>query len=199
MGRAKKNSPEKRGCFFIVPSRLEKILKLWGVKSGKIISMQWGSSIRIADLEICMTEARHFSGRTLLDKNKTLWASYVIRHDKQAIFFGGDGGYGKHFQEIGNEFGPFELAFLEIDAWNERWPSIHMTPAEAILAARDLKAHKLFPVHWGVFNLANHPWNESIEKLWQIAGKEKMPLLTPVMGQKIYPETSSTEKWWDLP
>ncbi len=186
----------KKDCFFIVPEGVEKHLLQWGVKNSRICVMRWGNSLKIGNLTIHMTESRHFSGRTLADKNKTLWASFVISNGKRSVFFGGDGGYGKHFREIGKIFGPFDLAFLEIDAWNERWPSIHMTPEDVIHATWDLNTGKCFPIHWGVFNLADHRWNESIERLRVLAEQAGIQILTPVMGEKIDPEKNQTGSWW---
>ncbi len=53
---------------------------------------------------------------------------------------------------------------IQIGAYSEFWPDIHMTPEEGVRAHLDLQggtaAGALLPIHWGTFNLAPHPWAE---------------------------------------
>ncbi|MEI3006383.1 MAG: MBL fold metallo-hydrolase [Victivallales bacterium] len=73
-------------------------------------------SITFAGLKITALTSRHFSGRSGKDRNRTLWVAFLIEGGGKKIFFGADGGYGKHFREIGRKHGPFDLVCLEIDA-----------------------------------------------------------------------------------
>ena len=63
-----------------------------------------------------------------------LWASWVIEAEGKRIFFAGDTGYAKHFKEIGNKYGHFDLALLPIGAYEPRWfmKPYHINPDEAV-------------------------------------------------------------------
>src|SRR5208283_2368005 len=100
------------------------------------------------------TSARHFSGRGFARSN-TLWLSYVLQSQAIKIFIGGDSGYDTHFADIGKKFGPIDLAILENGQYNIKWRYIHSLPHEVLIAARDLNAIRLLPVHNSKFALAN--------------------------------------------
>ena len=173
---------------FITPLGVGARLRGWGIAPERIHELNWGESLSFAGLKITALCARHFSGRSMGDRNRTLWAAFLIEGGGKRIFFGADGGYGKHFREIGDLYGPIDLVCLEIDAWNERWPNNHLFPDETIRAFRDLKGKTFLPIHWGVFDLAMHPWNESIKKVTEKARDAGIRILTPKMGEKILPE-----------
>ena len=181
---------------FVVPLGVGAILRGWGIAPARIHELNWNDSVTLKGIRITALPGRHFSGRTLGNRNKTLWASFLFEGGGKKIYFGADGGYGKHFREIGMKHGPFDLTCLEIDAWNERWPHNHLFPDEVIQAQKELRGKRLLPIHWGVFDLAMHPWNESIEKVRALAEQENLTLLTPKMGERIQPETARTTRWW---
>jgi L-ascorbate metabolism protein UlaG (beta-lactamase superfamily) len=115
-----------------------------------------------------------------------------------SIYLGGDSGYERHFREIGERFGPFELAILECGQYGKNWPFIHMLPEETVQAAVDLRAASLMPVHWGKFTLALHPWKEPVQRVVVAAAERGVPLATPVIGEPFqvggpYPDTH----WWE--
>jgi len=66
--------------------------------------------------------------------------SFVLQTPTMKIFLGGDSGFDKHFEEIGNKFGPFDLAILENGQYDLNWRYIHLLPNEILRAARALKA-----------------------------------------------------------
>jgi len=172
-------------------------LILWGIKDDKITEFDWWESKEVlADIKITATPARHFSGR-LFKRNQTLWSSFVLEYQGRKIFLGGDSGYDKSFQKIGETFGSFDLAILECGQYNTLWPYIHMTPEQVAQAAEDLNAKVLMPVHWSKFRLAMHPWNEPIERVSVAAQKLGLKITTPQIGEEVklnqvYPENS----WW---
>jgi L-ascorbate metabolism protein UlaG (beta-lactamase superfamily) len=132
------------------------------------------------------------------------------------LYLGGDSGYEGHFSEIGERYGPFELAILECGQYGKNWPYIHMMPEQTVQAALELGAAALMPVHWGKFTLALHPWNEPVRRLLAAfaeasatakasAGKsaaeggKSLRLATPMIGQPVliggpYPDA----RWWDI-
>ncbi len=181
---------------FIVPLGAGARLRGWGIAPQRIHELNWEDSIAFAGLRITALTSRHFSGRSFHDRDRTLWAAFLIEGGGRRIFFGADGGYGKHFREIGEKYGPFDLVCLEIDAWNERWPDNHMFPEEVIRAFQELGGGVLLPIHWGVFDLAMHPWDESIRKVMEHAGQAKIRVVTPKIGEKIQPDSAVTAEWW---
>jgi L-ascorbate metabolism protein UlaG (beta-lactamase superfamily) len=130
-----------------------------------------------------------------------LWTSWSLKGRQFRVFISGDSGYGEHFRDIGAKHGPFDLAFIEIDAWNANWPNTHLFPEEVIQAYHDVGARAMVPVHWGVFDMAGHPWDESISKVSALAAQDgDLILLTPLMGERIVPGESVTRAWWrDVP
>ena len=181
---------------FIVPLGVGAVLRGWGVAPDRITELGWGDRFQADDLTIQALEGVHFSSRRFSDRNKTLWVSYVLKTKDKNIFWGADGGYGEHFARHGREHGPFDLAALEIDGWNEGWPQSHLFPDEVAQAAVDLKAKQLLPIHWGVFDLAMHPWHESIDSVLKESEGKGYTVLTPIMGQRVESRDVPTVRWW---
>lgn len=173
-------------------------LELWGYDLAIVYEKDWNQQVDLGDgFIVNTTPARHFAGR-LFSRNKAIWMSFVLQTPKRKIYLGGDSGFDTHFEKIGNEFGPFDLAILECGQYNESWKYIHMFPEELISAGKNLKAKSLMPVHWAKFALANHAWDEPIIRVSEAAQKENIPLLTPMIGQKVNLDAPGTfEKWWE--
>ncbi len=185
-----------KGAHFIVPLGVGAALRGWGIKEEQITQLGWGETFRDEYLSVTAETAMHYSGRAKLASNETLWNSYIIKGHNKNIYWGGDSGYGPHFKKIGEKYGPFDFVALEIDAWNPGWPNIHLFPEEVIKAAKDLTARQILPLHWGVFDLALHPWHESIDMLLEQANDTAFEILLPTIGQKIIPNVTKTPKWW---
>lgn len=183
---------------FIVPLRVGKRLAKWGVPEKKIVQLNWWEEFHLDNkLTIVATPSKHFSGRGLFDKNKTLWASWVIKTHNHKVFFSGDSGYFDGFKEIGKKYGPFDVTFLECGAYDQRWSNIHMFPEQTVQAFFDLGGKVLQPVHWATFNLALHPWYEPVERLTKAAMEKGVTLSTPLMGQVVnYQKSTTTNLWW---
>lgn len=181
---------------FVVPLGVGARLKGWGVPPNRITELAWHQSFDFNSIKITATPGVHYSGRSNKDRNKTLWASYVISGKKSKLFWSGDTGYSAHFKQIGEKYGPFDVAFVEIDAWNNGWPNTHLFPEQVIQVVSDVKAKSLFPIHLATFDLALHPWNESIEMVSNLAEKSNVTIITPLMGQKTIPGVTKTGKWW---
>lgn len=182
---------------FIVPLGVGARLRGWGIAADRITELNWGQSTEAGGLKITSVTARHFSGRFLNDRNRTLWTAFVLTGPKHKVFFAGDGGYGKHFREIGAEYGPFDLTCLEIGAWNDRWPNSHLFPEETVRAHQDLRGKYLLPIHWGAYDLAFHEWDEPISRAAAAARAENIEIQTPRQGQELIPGKTRTSAWWD--
>jgi len=121
----------------------------------------------------------------------------VLKTPTKNIFLGGDSGYDFHFKEIGDKLGPFDLAIIECGQYDNNWKYIHLLPEHMIPAAKELKAKAVMPVHWGKFALANHDWDEPIIKISEYAKAENLPLITPMIGEKVHlNEKYNTVEWW---
>jgi L-ascorbate metabolism protein UlaG (beta-lactamase superfamily) len=182
----------------VVPLGVGSHLRYWGFDPKKIIELNWNQSITLpGGLQLTATQAQHHSERTFNQKNKTLWASYVIRTEHYRLFFGGDGGYGLYFKQIGQQYGPFDLALLECGQFNQ--PYIHLGLGEPARAAIDLRARLLQPIHWAKFPEAEHPWNEPIKTLLPAAKKLGVRLNVPRIGEPYtLGDAPKTTDWWDF-
>lgn len=174
-------------------------LEYWGVPKDKIVELDWWEEKQVNDsLKFIATPARHFSGRGF-QRGKTLWNSYVLQLHGYSIYLGGDSGYDTHFKTIGDKYGPFQIAMLESGQYGKDWPMIHMMPEETVIAAQDLKAEVLLPVHWGKFVLANHDWNEPIQRLMKASKEKGLKVTTPLIGEPItVTEIKPTTEWWNF-
>lgn len=173
-------------------------LERWGFDEHMIIEKDWNSDIALDDgFSVTVTPARHFSGRGF-KRNKALWASFVLRTPGMKLFLGGDSGYDAHFREIGKAYGPFDLAILECGQYDKSWKYIHMMPEEVALAARELGAARLLPVHWGKFTLGNHAWDDPAKRVTAAAKELGMPIVTPMIGEVVPLQGEiHTAAWWE--
>ncbi len=182
---------------FICSLGLRRYLESWGIPPQKITELNWGQTASLGqDCHITATPARHFSGRGLWRRNETLWSSFVIRGNQHNIFFGADSGMFSGFRSIGDAYGPFDLTMLEIGAYDADWPDIHMGPIHAAEAHVDLKGKLLLPIHWGLFNLAFHPWREPIERLITAAARQNLQLFLPSPGHPTEVTGANLHTYW---
>ena len=126
--------------------------------------MDWYDKIKVNDLKITLLPAVHWSKRTLWDTNKTLWGNFLIEYKDKKIFFACDTGYGNIYKDLGKRYGPIDLTFINIGAYNfypmapEKDKSIyHANPEEALNIARDLKSKKVLGMHFGTVVLSLEP------------------------------------------
>ncbi len=183
---------------YYVPLGVGVHLEAWGINGNKITEMDWWNETVFKDIQLVCTPAQHFSGRKLTNGQSTLWSSWVIKSDDTSIFFSGDSGYGPHFKQIGDKYGPFDFAMIECGQYNKMWPDIHMFPEETAQAGVDVRAKAMMPIHWGTFKLALHSWTDPIERVTEKASELQLPLVTPKIGEPIVcnelPKPNSV--WW---
>jgi len=193
--RKLRNRVNKIYCSLGVSSHL----KYWGFDINKITEMDWWESKQLEkNISLTAAPARHFSGRGII-RGQTFWSSFILKTNYHSLYLGGDSGYDSHFKEIGNKYGPFDIAILEAGQYNTMWPLIHMMPEETVQAAIDLKARSLLPVHWGKFTLALHAWDEPIKRILDKAKELNMKVLTPKIGQPlVLKDDFKTDSWWNL-
>ncbi|PKP02438.1 MAG: MBL fold metallo-hydrolase [Bacteroidetes bacterium HGW-Bacteroidetes-6] len=174
-------------------------LEHWGIDKNIIFEQDWNDQFELCNnLVVHTLPSRHFSGRGP-KRNKALWASFVLQTPNLKIFISGDGGYDKHFAEIGEKFGGFDLAILENGQYNVFWRYIHLLPDDVVQAAIDLKAKRVLPVHHSKFALSNHPWNEPLTKLAENSVHKNIQIITPKIGEMVNLNDPNQEflRWWE--
>ena len=144
----------------LTPLKLSKYFIRNGFKH--VNELDWYDEIKINDdIKVTLLPAVHWSKRTLTDTNKTLWGNFLIEYKNKRIFFGCDTGYGNIYKKLGQQFGPIDLTFINIGAYDFR-PMFnksiyHATPEEALNIAQDLKSNKVIGMHWGTIVLSLEP------------------------------------------
>jgi L-ascorbate metabolism protein UlaG (beta-lactamase superfamily) len=137
---------------FFVPLGLKDWFSRQGIED--VTELGWWQSRSFKGIEVHFVPVQHWSKRTLTDENRTLWGGWVLRHAELSFFFAGDAGYSRDFADIRARFGGFDLAAFPIGAYEPRWfmKIMHMDPAEAVQAHKDVNARQSLAIHWGTFD-----------------------------------------------
>ncbi len=182
---------------FVVPLGVGAHLRYWGVSPDKITEVDWWDEVAVGAVRLTATPARHASGRQVFDKDRTLWCGYALSSASGNLYFSGDTGMFRGLREIGDRLGPFDLAMIEVGAYNRGWPDWHIGPEQAVRAAAWLRAERLLPIHWGLFALASHGWTEPIERVLHAADAQALKTWTPQPGQPLeLDDPAATRQWW---
>jgi L-ascorbate metabolism protein UlaG (beta-lactamase superfamily) len=181
---------------FLVPLGVGAHLERWGVPADRIIELDWDESRTLAGLRLTLTAARHFSGRGMA-RDQTLWGSWVIAGPNRRVFYTGDTGYFDGFTRIGAAHGPFDAALVQVGAYGDAWPDIHMTPEDGVRAHLEVRGRLLVPVHWGTFVLSVHEWSDPAERVWSEAKARSVPIAVPRPGERIDVDNPpEVDTWW---
>lgn len=186
-----------RSPLFIVPLGVASHLAYWGVPAAHIIEVDWWDKTKVGGLEVVSTPARHASGRTLLDRDATLWTGYALIGAVHRVYYSGDTGLFPALRDIGARLGPFDLTMIEVGQYDRAWPDWHMGPEQAVRAHQLVRGRVLLPVHWGAFTLAFHAWTEPIERALVAGRSAAVTVVAPEPGQSIEPEAPPPfVQWW---
>jgi len=184
------------GARWLTPLGVGNILSGFGVDPAKITEMDWTDSVRVGAVEITALPSRHFSGRSLLNRFETLWASFVLAGPEHRVYYGADSGEWAGFAEIGRTYGPFDLTMLEIGASNPLWAEIHMGPDGAVRMFKELGSQGLLmPIHWGLFDLALHAWRQPIRRIFAEQGL-KIWSPQPGLPTEVVDGVEVRSEWW---
>jgi len=189
----------KRRVPFVTSLGVGARLEGFGVPLNDITELDWFEEHTLASgaMTITATPAQHFSGRSLVDRNRTLWSSFVLSTAKRRVFFSADTGPTNELAEIGSKFGPFDLCLIEIGAWHPSWGAIHLGPQHALDAFWQLGGGTFLPIHWSTFDLALHVWDEPAETLLALAKANGARIITPLIGEAVEPSTiDGPNPWW---
>ncbi len=174
---------------WVVPLRLADTLRKWGARN--VVELDWWQSTRVGDLTVTATPAKHFSARTLRDRNHTLWCGFTIDAPAGRVWFAGDSAYHPEFGQIGSRLGPFDLVMIPIGAYDPRWfmHIVHMDPEEAVQVYRDVAPDArplMLGIHWGTFRLTDEPMDEPPRRVlarWREVGLPDEKLWVASFGE----------------
>jgi len=147
----------------MLPLNLGKYFTRNGYKD--VDEMDWYDEIKVNEnLKVTLLPAVHWSKRSFNDTNKTLWGNFLIEYKEKKILFACDTGFGNIYKDLGNKFGPIDLALINIGAYNfypimpyKDKSAYHTNPEEALSVAKNLKSKKVIGMHWGTFVLSLEP------------------------------------------
>ncbi len=185
------------GAEFFVPLGVKSHLTTWDIPSENIIEFDWYDEYNVSsELFIALTPSQHFSGRGLSGDN-TLWGSWVLDFNGHKIFFSGDSGYSEEYAEIGDKYGPFDIAIIEAGQYNEAWSSIHMFPEQSVQASIDLEASTILPIHNTKYVLSLHKWNAPLERVTAAGELLNQTVSTPYIGESFVLGGENPDyRWW---
>lgn len=182
---------------FYVPLGVGAHLERWGIAPSRIHELDWWDEVAVGPVTLAATPARHFSGRSLTDREKTLWAGWALLGPEHRVFFSGDTAFFPGFKRIGERYGPFDVTLMESGAYNALWADVHLGPEQAVEAHKMLGGGLMIPIHWGLFDLAMHGWTEPVERVRVAARKHGVRVATPRPGASVMPGSHVTPaKWW---
>lgn len=162
---------------FLAPLGVADRLYDWNVH--RVVEADWWQYVEIDGWRLHCTPAQHFSGRTLFDRNTTLWCSWYVEPMDAAgstMYFAGDTAYTDHFTTLRERLGAPRIAILPIGAYRPRWfmEAVHVDPGQAVRAFLDLRAQHFIPMHWGTFDLADEPIDEPARELQTYAATHQV-------------------------
>jgi L-ascorbate metabolism protein UlaG (beta-lactamase superfamily) len=148
--------PGREHITAVVPLKIGKFFREAGY--GKVIELDWEESTDVDGMKFTALPVIHWSKRSVLATNDTLWAGFAIESPSGArVYFGGDAEYGRIYQQVAKRHGGFDLALLSIGAYLPRvvMNGSHCVPADCLKIGTDLGAHTHLGIHWGTIELGN--------------------------------------------
>ena len=142
----------------------------------KAEAFDWKDRVELGNgVAVTLVPTRHWSARGLFDRNKALWASFVLETPAGKLYIVCDSGYGdgKHFRRVAEAHGPLRLAILPIGAYEPRWfmRDQHMNPSDAVKALADCGAQTALAHHHGTFQLTDEAIDGARDRIGRSAGR----------------------------
>ncbi|HYF65503.1 MAG TPA: MBL fold metallo-hydrolase [Herpetosiphonaceae bacterium] len=153
---------------------------------GDVRELGWWQSATIGAARITATPAAHWPGR-LPWSRRTGYGGYMIEAADKTVFFAGDTGACREYPAIAARW-QIDLAIIPIGAYNpDAFRVNHLSPEDALDAFVQLKARRMFPIHWGVFRLSREPMHEPPVRLERAANQRGLSQQVTVLqpGEQI--------------
>lgn len=166
---------------------LKRLIRKWVGRSIKITEAGWYQQIKDDTIKITFLPCQHWGKRGIKDDSERLWGAYMIQSDKINVYYSGDTGYGDHFKEIPELFGKPDYAIIGIGAYKPRWfmePN-HISPYDAIKAAKIMGAKTAIPMHYGTFDLSNEPLSDPPQVFSEEAKLKGQEIYIPHLGESM--------------
>jgi L-ascorbate metabolism protein UlaG (beta-lactamase superfamily) len=149
----------RHGARVITPLGNDTIMR-WHDPLIRAEAHDWHDRVVLSDrVAVTLAPMRHWSARGVLDRNKALWAAFVLETPAGRVYHVADSGYGEghHFRAGRERYGPFRLAILPVGAYEPRWfmRDQHMNPEESVRAFQDCGAELALAHHFGTFQLTD--------------------------------------------
>lgn len=145
---------------FLVPLGLKGWFERRSIRG--VRELDWWDATDIDGVTFTFVPARHWSARTLWNRNRSLWGGWVMANAGFRFWFAGDTGYSERLAEIGERMGTIDLAAIPIGAYAPRWfmRGQHVDPDEAVRLHREVGCRRSVAIHWGAFELADDALDE---------------------------------------
>jgi L-ascorbate metabolism protein UlaG (beta-lactamase superfamily) len=141
---------------FLGPSAVLSILAGWGLSSDRLVEASESGIALSREIKAYAVPAAHPEIRR--DDSGRLWAvGYVIECGDQRVYVSGDTFARQEIIDRVKSHGPIDLAFLPVNEHNfflgRRGILGNMSPREAFQLAREIRAKRVVPTHWDMFEV----------------------------------------------
>ena len=146
----------------------------------KAEAFDWHGRVELGGgIAVHLVPTRHWTARGVFDRNKALWASFVLETPAGKIYVVCDSGYGDggHFRRVAERHGKLRLAILPIGAYEPRWfmRDQHMNPEDAVKALADCGAEAALGHHHGTFQLTDEAIDAPAKALVEALDAARIP------------------------
>ena len=158
------------GITWVVPLGLKRWFQRLGIK--QVVELEWWQETELGiqgqEVVITAVPTQHFSGRTIFDKNRSLWTGFVIdfirpKKREKRLYFVGDTGYNrKDFKKIGEEFGEMDLSLIPIGTYvpKDFMDPVHVNPKQSAAIHEEVGSRLSVGMHWKTFRLSGEELNQ---------------------------------------
>ncbi|MFZ5551334.1 MAG: MBL fold metallo-hydrolase [Pseudomonadota bacterium] len=168
---------------FVVPLGIDLWLREQGIASSRALDWWGRTQLPAPDgpVAVNLVPVQHWSSRTPWDRNLVLWGGFVVQGPVAgrpfSMFYTGDTGYSKDFQDIGARFGGFDFSQIAVGCYLPRWfmKMQHVDEDEAVRIHLDVRSRRSIGVHWGTFRLCDDPVEAPLDGLPKALAKHGVP------------------------
>ncbi len=174
---------------FLSGLKMEEVIPKLTKRETEIQTAGWYQEYKTPSaISITYVPSRHWGRRYLTDTNVHLWGGFVLEGDGKVIYFGGDSGYGKHFEQIGKAFPGIDYSLIGVGAYKPEFfmGQSHLSPTDSLKALKDTGAKYMIPMHFGTFDLADEPLGDPLKVLQKLDEKSRGNILFPAVGDVIH-------------